>query len=265
MDPAMSVGATPEAERLWSLADDMLTLLHSNAAERIAQTSGAEWLRARTHLTAGLGLLRYHRQAAQRLENNARLSRLFATRDALMAQNLLDIRSIEGRRGATLVSAHNVHLQRTPSSWSLGDLSVSWPGAGTVVAPLLGEQYLFVVGSLAAARPSGWATPSRAPTRATCRTTSPTGLSSPPARSPPAGPGRTPPRSRATSRSTRPPWPPPTRPCTSATAPPSPGRGTVGAYPPAPERPLTETGRIRRAPRSPEIRFAVDQGASRRS
>ncbi|MFI0809542.1 erythromycin esterase family protein [Streptomyces echinatus] len=148
MDPAMSVGATPEAERLWSLADDMLTLLHSNAAERIAQTSGAEWLRARTHLTAGLGLLRYHRQAAQRLENNARLSRLFATRDALMAQNLLDIRSIEGRRGATLVSAHNVHLQRTPSSWSLGDLSVSWPGAGTVVAPLLGEQYLFVVGSL---------------------------------------------------------------------------------------------------------------------
>ncbi|MFI9247537.1 erythromycin esterase family protein [Streptomyces sp. NPDC053086] len=148
MDPAMSVGATPEAERLWSLADDMLTLLHSNAAERIAQTSGAEWLRARTHLTAGLGLLRYHRQAAQRLENGDRLSRLFATRDALMAQNLLDIRSIEGRRGATLVFAHNVHLQRTPSTWSLGDLCVNWPGAGTVVAPLLGEQYIFVVGSL---------------------------------------------------------------------------------------------------------------------
>jgi erythromycin esterase-like protein len=148
MDPAMSVGATPEAERLWSLADDMLTLLHSHAAERIAQTSRAEWLRARAHLTAGLGLLRYHRQAAQRLENNDRLSRLFATRDALMAQNLLDIRSIEGRRGATLVFAHNVHLQRTPSTWSLGDLSVNWPGAGTVVAPLLGEQYVFIVGSL---------------------------------------------------------------------------------------------------------------------
>ncbi|GGW10029.1 erythromycin esterase [Streptomyces narbonensis] len=148
MDPAMSVGATPEADRLRSLADDMLTLLHSNAAERIAQTSRAEWLRARTHLTAGLGLLRYHREAAQRLENNARLSRLFAIRDALMAQNLLDIRSIEGRRGATLVFAHNVHLQRTPSAWSLGDLSVSWPGAGTIVAPLLGDQYVFVVGSL---------------------------------------------------------------------------------------------------------------------
>lgn len=148
MDPAMSVGATPEADQLRSLADDMLTLLHSRAAERISQTSRAEWLRARTHLTAGLGLLRYHRQAALRLEKNTRLSRLFATRDALMAQNLLDIRSIEGRRGATLVFAHNAHLQRTPSSWSLGDLHVDWPGAGTVVAPLLGEEYVFVAGSL---------------------------------------------------------------------------------------------------------------------
>ncbi|MFD8155108.1 MULTISPECIES: erythromycin esterase family protein [unclassified Streptomyces] len=147
-DPAMSVGATPEAAQLRSLAEDMLTLLHSHAAERIAQTSRAEWLRARTHLTAGLGLLRYHRQAAQRLERNARLSRLFATRDALMAQNLLDIRSIEGGRGPTLVFAHNVHLQRTPSSWSMGELHVEWPGAGTVVAPLLGEQYVFVAGSL---------------------------------------------------------------------------------------------------------------------
>ncbi|MEU8501938.1 erythromycin esterase family protein [Streptomyces lavendulae] len=148
MDPAMSVGATPEAEQLRSLADDMFIRLHADAAQRIAQTSRTEWLRARTHLTAGLGLLRYHWQAAQHLEHNARLSRLFATRDALMAQNLLDIRSIEGRRGATLVSAHNVHLQRTPSSWSLGNLCVNWPGAGTIVAPLLGEQYIFVVGSL---------------------------------------------------------------------------------------------------------------------
>ncbi|MEV0962763.1 erythromycin esterase family protein [Streptomyces sp. NPDC049910] len=147
-DPALSVGATPEAERLQFLADDMLTVLHSSAAERIAQTSRAEWLRARTHLAAGLGLLRYHRQAAQRLEHGARLSRLFTTRDALMAQNLLDIRSAEARRGATLVFAHNLHLQRTPGTWSLGDLSVSWPGAGTAVAPLLGEQYAFVAGSL---------------------------------------------------------------------------------------------------------------------
>ncbi|WP_124270200.1 erythromycin esterase family protein [Streptomyces sp. ADI96-02] len=148
MHPAESVGATPEAERLRRLAEDMFTQLHARASERIAQTSRAEWLRARTHLAAGAALLRYHGQAAQRLEPGDRLSRLFATRDALMAQNLLDIRSVEARRGATLVFAHNVHLQRGPSSWSLGDLSVSWPGAGTVVAPLLGDQYTFVAGSL---------------------------------------------------------------------------------------------------------------------
>lgn len=156
--------------------------LQRSRADR-SDLARAEWLRAKTHLTAGLGLLRYHRQAAQRLESNARLSRLFATRDALMAQNLLDIRSIEGRRGATLVFGHNVHLQRTPSAWSLGDLNVSRPGGGTVVAPLLGEQYVFIAGSLAAARISGWTTPNRARTRAPCRTASPIGAWPSPARS----------------------------------------------------------------------------------
>ncbi|MEU1037757.1 erythromycin esterase family protein [Streptomyces sp. NPDC005907] len=181
MDPAMSVGATPEAERLRALADDMLTLLHSDAAERIARTSRAEWLRARTHLTAGLGLLRYHRQAAQHPQDGDRLSRLFATRDALMAQNLLDIRSIEGRRGATLAFAHNVHLQRTPSTWSQGDLCVGWPGAGTVVAPLLGDQYVFIVGSLGRSAALGLGDPepgtyeSRLQDRATDWALAPTG------------------------------------------------------------------------------------------
>ncbi|MFI1167921.1 erythromycin esterase family protein [Streptomyces sp. NPDC020801] len=148
LDPAMSIGATAEAERLRSIADDMLTLLHARAWERTAATSRAEWLRAKTHLTAGLGLLRYHKQSAQRLEHGARLSRLFATRDTLMAENLLDVRSVEARRGATLVFAHNLHLQRIPSTWRLADLCVNWPGAGTIVGSLLGEQYTFVAGSL---------------------------------------------------------------------------------------------------------------------
>ncbi|MCP3820206.1 erythromycin esterase family protein [Streptomyces sp. A3M-1-3] len=148
MDPAMSIGATPEAERLRLIADDMLTLLYAHAPERTAAASHAEWLRAKTHLTAGLGLLRYHKQAAQHLDLSARLSRLLAVRDALMAQNLLDIRSDEGRRGATLVFAHNLHLQRNQSSWHQADMDVTWSGAGTIVGSMLGEQYTFVAGSL---------------------------------------------------------------------------------------------------------------------
>ena len=148
MDPAMSVGATAEAERLRSIADDMLTSLYARAPELIAATSRAEWFRARTHLTAGLGLLRYHKQSAQDLEQSPRWTRMCATRDALMAQNLLDIRSTEDRRGATLVFAHNVHLQRNPSHMRMGGMDLDWFSAGAIVASLVGERYTFVAGSL---------------------------------------------------------------------------------------------------------------------
>jgi erythromycin esterase-like protein len=148
LDPAESPGATPEADRLRCLADDMLTELYGHAPELIAATSRAEWVRARTHLSAGLGLLRYHRQSARRLGQSERVSRLAGTRDALMAQNLLDIRDLEGRRGPTLVFAHNLHLQRNPSSWSSPELTLSWSGAGAIVAALLDERYTVVAGSL---------------------------------------------------------------------------------------------------------------------
>ncbi|MEV8329013.1 erythromycin esterase family protein [Kitasatospora sp. NPDC056731] len=147
LDPEMSPGASAEAEKLRTIADDLLTLLYARAPELVAATSRAEWRRARTHLTAGLGLLRYHRQSAERLEPGARLSGLLGTRDVLMAQNLLDIRSGEARRGGTLVFAHNLHLQRQPSTMRLADLDLAWSGAGAILNSL-DEPYTFVPGSL---------------------------------------------------------------------------------------------------------------------
>ena len=148
LDAAASPGATPGADRLHALADDMLNTLYTRAPELIATSSRAAWLRAETHLAAGLGLLRYHRQAALHGEAGARWTRMCATRDALMARNLLDIRRVEAPRGATLVFAHNLHLQRSPSHMRMGDMDVDWSGAGAIVAPLLGERYAFVAGSL---------------------------------------------------------------------------------------------------------------------
>ncbi|MFJ1931990.1 erythromycin esterase family protein [Kitasatospora sp. NPDC088160] len=147
LDPKMSPGASAEAEKLRTVADDLLTLLYARAPELVAATSRAEWLRARTHLTAGLGLLRYHRQSAERLEPGARLSGLLGTRDVLMAQNLLDIRGGEARRGGTLVFAHNLHLQRQPSAMRLADLDLTWSGVGAILNSL-DEPYTFVPGSL---------------------------------------------------------------------------------------------------------------------
>ncbi|MFD8543768.1 erythromycin esterase family protein [Streptomyces sp. NPDC059649] len=148
LDPAMSVGDTAEAEKLRVIADDMLTSLHARAPELIAATSHAEWFRAKTHLTAGLGLLRYHKQSAQRIDDSARISGLLATRDVLMAQNLLDVRTIEARRGPTLAFANNLHLQRNRSTMRMGEWDLTWYSAGAIMGCLLDERYTVVLGSL---------------------------------------------------------------------------------------------------------------------
>jgi hypothetical protein len=56
LDPTESPGATPEAAALRVIADDLLTELYARAPG-----AGPDWFRARTHLSAGLDLLRYHK------------------------------------------------------------------------------------------------------------------------------------------------------------------------------------------------------------
>ncbi|WP_217176851.1 erythromycin esterase family protein [Streptomyces sp. AC495_CC817] len=150
LDPAESIGAAPEAQALRCLADDMLTEFHARAPQLIAATSRAAWFRAKAHLSAGIGLLRYHRQLARPAAENVRISRMLATRDALMVENLLDIRGVEADRGPTLVFGHNVHLQLGPSHMRMRDLDLDWYGAGAILGPLVGERYGFLAG-----RPGG--------------------------------------------------------------------------------------------------------------
>ncbi|MER7892119.1 erythromycin esterase family protein [Micromonospora sp. NPDC094482] len=148
LDFASSMGATPEAERLREIGEDLLTRLYARAPELIARTSRAEWLRAKAYLDAGLGLLHYHWQAAQPLGQSDRICLLLTTRDTLMARNLLDIRGVEAERGPTMLFAHNTHLQRNGSAWSLGEMSANWFGAGSIVDSLRNESYTFIAGSL---------------------------------------------------------------------------------------------------------------------
>jgi erythromycin esterase-like protein len=158
MEASASVGATAEAGRLRTIADDMLVTLHARAPELIAATSRTAWSRAETHLTAGIGLLRYHRQAARPLEPNTRISRLHGIRCAVMVQNLRDIRRAEARRGPSLVHAGNLHLQRQESHWAVGDLDLRWYGAGAILTAL-GEPYTFIAGSLGRSEALGLAAP----------------------------------------------------------------------------------------------------------
>ncbi|HEY4452797.1 MAG TPA: erythromycin esterase family protein [Pseudonocardiaceae bacterium] len=148
LDPACSVGATAEAARLRVVGEDLLASLTARAEELIAATSRAAWVRARTYLRAGLGLLRYHKAAARPGEQADRIRLLLAVRDGLMALNLLDIREIEAERGGTVLYAHNAHLQKSPASLRMMGKDLTWIGAGAIVSALLGERYSFVAGSL---------------------------------------------------------------------------------------------------------------------
>ncbi|MFC4334726.1 erythromycin esterase family protein [Salininema proteolyticum] len=143
-DPAESPGETAEAMSLRAIADDMLTALYAQAPALIAGSSLSTWRRAEIHATSALGLLRYHRQAAQHIEDGARWSRLSGVRDVLMARNLLDIRDVESGRGPSLVFAHNIHLQRGQSRMRMAGMDLAWFGTGSIVASLLGERFAFI-------------------------------------------------------------------------------------------------------------------------
>jgi erythromycin esterase-like protein len=142
LEAASSPGATADAERLRVIGIELLGQL----AGRVSATDG--WRRARTYLMAGLGLLRYHAQAALPDARDTLIVRLLATRDGLMARNLLDIREIEAGRGPTLVGAHNVHLQKNPSTLHMPGGDVNWLPVGAVVTALFGDRYAFVAGGL---------------------------------------------------------------------------------------------------------------------
>ncbi|MEU4688267.1 DUF6194 family protein [Actinoplanes sp. NPDC023714] len=157
MDPARSPGRSPSAAALRALADDFNTALYAGAPELIAHTSTTDWYQARTRLVAALGLLRYHAAAADPLPEEQRVARLLGVRDALMAQNLLEI--VEQSPGPVLVFAHNRHLQRHPSRWRLAGMDLEWRSAGSIVDSLLGDGYLFVAGSLGESPALGLARP----------------------------------------------------------------------------------------------------------
>ncbi|GAA0902632.1 DUF6194 family protein [Virgisporangium aurantiacum] len=179
LDAARSVGRTADAVALRTLADDLLTALYVHAPDAHA----ADWHRARVNGIAALGLLRYHAAAADpapryhaaaadpapgaaadpapgavgSAPGAARTSRMLAVRDALMARNILDLRSQE--TGRILVAAHNRHLQRNPSRWHLAGMDLEWPSAGAIVSAVLKDRYAVIVGSLGSSAALGLGPP----------------------------------------------------------------------------------------------------------
>lgn len=152
-DPARSVGRSAEADRLRLLADELVTLLDAQTPHLIAATSRDVWERACLYGRTATGLLRYHHATAD--TSPARMTRLCALRDVMMAHNLLALAA----RGPVLVHAHNSHLQREQSSMRMWEGRVEWWSAGALVSARLGEEYAFVATALGTIRHQGVDTP----------------------------------------------------------------------------------------------------------
>ena len=153
MDPAQSIGQTPEARQLRLLADDLVALLDAQAPQLIATSTPDDWDRARLSGRTATGLLRYHFWMAD--TSPARIARLLALRDSMMAANLFAL----AEQAPTLVHAHNAHLQRDKSSMRMGDLPQQWWSAGAIVSAHLGDGYAFLATALGTIRHQGVDTP----------------------------------------------------------------------------------------------------------
>ncbi|MEU6097012.1 erythromycin esterase family protein [Streptomyces sp. NPDC047079] len=153
MDPSQSVGQSAEASRLRLLADDLVALLDAQTPHLLATTSQDDWDRARLYGRTATGLLRYHYWMAD--TSPARMTRLCALRDLMMAQNLIAVAA----RGPALLHAHNSHLQREKSLMQMWEGPVEWWSAGALVNAQLGEGYAFVATALGTIRHRGVDTP----------------------------------------------------------------------------------------------------------
>ncbi|MEU8942944.1 MULTISPECIES: erythromycin esterase family protein [Streptomyces] len=152
-DPARSVGRSAEVGRLRLLADELVALLDAQTPHLITATGRDGWDRARLYGRTATGLLRYHHGMAD--TSPARMARLCASRDTMMAHNLLAVAA----RGPALVHAHNSHLQREKSTMQMWQGPVEWWSAGALVSAQLGAEYAFVATALGTIRHQGVDTP----------------------------------------------------------------------------------------------------------
>ncbi|MEU8613173.1 erythromycin esterase family protein [Actinoplanes sp. NPDC048791] len=141
VDPARSVGRSPEVRELRLIVDDLRVLLSTHAPQLTADTSADGWWSADLHARTAAGLLRYHARMADPAPT--RVNALMGLRDTIMADKLAAIVGRERRRGPTLAFAGNRHLQRDKSYLHFAGLPLQWWSAGAIAGARLDGEYAF--------------------------------------------------------------------------------------------------------------------------
>lgn len=136
MDPAKSIGLSPEATALRIETEDLISKLRVRRPELVAKSDESRYLEAVQYASVARQLLNYH--AALARKSGERFVELLGIRDALMADNLAYMVSRERSRGKVLAFAHNSHLQRGKVQWQLGTDVYTWWPAGSHLNEMLG-------------------------------------------------------------------------------------------------------------------------------
>jgi erythromycin esterase len=126
------------------IADDLMTLLASEAPHLVAAGTRDEWWTAELHGRVATRLLSYHAGMAE--DSPRRIARLLGIRDSLMADNLSALVWAEAERGPTFVFAHNGHVQKGETHWDLAGMHLHWWCAGAHLNLRFGDAYT-VIGS----------------------------------------------------------------------------------------------------------------------
>ncbi|KQC03980.1 MAG: erythromycin esterase [Methanoculleus sp. SDB] len=145
MDPAQSVGLSPEATALRIATEDLMTELQVRRPALAATSGGDRYREAMQHAVVAWQLLNYHAAVATP-GSTERIVRLLGMRDAMMADNLAYMISAEQGRGKVLAFAHNSHLRRGKAQWQLGPHALAWWTAGAHLNEMFGPRYA-VIGS----------------------------------------------------------------------------------------------------------------------
>src|SRR5579863_7286703 len=144
MDPAKSIGLSPQATALRIETEDIISELGARRPELVAKSDQNRYLEALQYASVARQLLNYHATLAQ--SSDQRIIRLLGFRDAMMAENMAYIVSRERDRGKVFVFAHNSHLQRGKASWQLGPDLLTWWPTGAHLKEMFGPRFA-VIGS----------------------------------------------------------------------------------------------------------------------
>src|SRR5579883_1207991 len=150
LDPAQSIGRSPEATALRIETEELISDLRVRRPEFVARSDESRYQEAVHYAVMARQLLNFHAALAQPSEKRQAI--LLGIRAAMMADNLAYIVSREQGRGKILVFAHNSHLKRGKVQWQWGNEAVIWWPVGAHLNAMFGRRYA-VIGSAVGSSP----------------------------------------------------------------------------------------------------------------